>query len=88
VLSFGFIEEARNEHLTMERNRRCAPVSLADGKPKAMLAGANGNNSLGPSGTIQMSMPDVANWVRPAVARSPRHIKIGGLPSVIRDANC
>jgi Tn3 transposase DDE domain len=66
----------------------CSVSDRRLGKPKAMLAGANGNNSLGPSGTMQMSVPDVANWVRPAVARSPRHIKIGGLPSVIRDANC
>ncbi len=44
-----------------------APVGhvLVDGKPKAMLAGPNGDNPLimGPAGTMHMSVLDFAKWV-------------------------
>jgi CubicO group peptidase (beta-lactamase class C family) len=38
---------------------------LVDGKPKAMLAGPNGDNPLiiGPAGTMHMSVLDFAKWV-------------------------
>ena len=38
---------------------------MVDGKPKAMLAGPNGDNPLilGPAGTMHMSVLDFAKWV-------------------------
>jgi CubicO group peptidase (beta-lactamase class C family) len=58
---------------------------LVDGKPKAMLAGPNGDNPLviGPAGTMHMSVLDFAKWVawhagegkRPPVLVSPDIVK-------------
>ena len=58
---------------------------LIDGKPKAMLAGPNGDNPLiiGPAGTIHMSVLDFAKWVawqagegkRPPALVSPEILK-------------
>jgi CubicO group peptidase (beta-lactamase class C family) len=58
---------------------------LVDGKPKAMLAGPNGDNPLiiGPAGTMHMSVLDFAKWVawnagegkRPPALVSPDIIK-------------
>jgi CubicO group peptidase (beta-lactamase class C family) len=58
---------------------------LIDGKPKAMLAGPNGDNPLilGPAGTMHMSVLDFAKWVawhvgegkRPPALVSPDIVK-------------
>jgi CubicO group peptidase (beta-lactamase class C family) len=58
---------------------------ILDGKPKAMLAGPNGDNPLivGPAGTIHMSVLDFAKWVawhagegrRPPILVSPDIVK-------------
>ena len=58
---------------------------LVDGKPKAMLAGPNGDNPLiiGPAGTIHMSVLDFAKWAawqagegkRPPALVSPEILK-------------
>ena len=58
---------------------------LIDGKPKAMLAGPNGDNPLiiGPAGTMHMSVLDFAKWVawnagegkRPPALVSPTILK-------------
>lgn len=58
---------------------------LVDGKPKAMLAGPNGDNPLilGPAGTMHMSVLDFAKWVawhagegkRPPALVSPATVK-------------
>jgi CubicO group peptidase (beta-lactamase class C family) len=58
---------------------------ILDGKPKAMLAGPNGDNPLivGPAGTIHMSVLDFAKWVawhagegkRPPTLVSPDIVK-------------
>ena len=59
--------------------------SLVNGKPKAMLAGPNGDNPLiiGPAGTMHMSVLDFAKWVawnagegkRPPALVSPDTVK-------------
>jgi CubicO group peptidase (beta-lactamase class C family) len=58
---------------------------IVDGKPKAMLAGPNGDNPLilGPAGTIHMSVLDFAKWAawqagegtRPPALVSPEIVK-------------
>ena len=59
--------------------------SFVNGKPKAMLAGPNGDNPLiiGPAGTMHMSVLDFAKWVawnagegkRPPALVSPDTVK-------------
>jgi CubicO group peptidase (beta-lactamase class C family) len=65
---------------------------IIDGKPKAMLAGPNGDNPLilGPAGTIHMSVLDFAKWAawqagegkRPPALVSPEILKMLHTPVI------